>query len=182
MCWRWTYYMLDVSPAESQWVVYYTDNIVFKNFPLLCITGGLLYASHMGVFVWQSGLMHRILHHEDHMPESANFDADCFLIKCFSDTFVYCTHRLHFEAHEAMFVFSPWLRCVVGIHLLCSSIASTGTVHVKTQLLLIAEGPKPDAVLRMLRMFLRMLNTVAWLIPASAVSWHLTQPPVCLYL
>lgn len=61
----------------------------------------------------------------------------------------------------------------MGIHLLYSSNASTGKVHVKTQLLLIGEGPQPDAVLCMLRVFLRMFNTVAWLIPASAVSWHL---------
>lgn len=75
-----------------------------------------------------------------------------------------------FEAHEAMFAFSLWLRCVMGIHLLYSSIASTGNVHVKIQLLLVGEGPQPDAVVCMLRMFLRMLNTVTWLISASAVS------------
>lgn len=81
-----------------------------------------------------------------------------------------------------MFAFSPWLRCVMGIQLLYGSIASTGNMHVKVQLLLNGEGPQPHTVICMLRMFLRMLNTVMWLIPPLSVSWHLTQPPVCLCL
>jgi len=68
------------------------------------------------------------------------------------------------------------------IHLRYSSIASMGIVHVKIQLLLFGEGPQPDAVVCMLRMFLRMLNTVMWLISGTAVSWHLTHPPVCMHL
>ena len=135
-----------------------------------------LWQPHGCVHATQSGWMH-----EDHMPKSANFDVCCFLIKFFQTIWVTALMDCSFfEAHEAMFAFSSWQRCVMGIYLLYSSIASTGNVHVKIQLLLVWEGPQPVAVVCMLRMFLGMLNTVMWLIPTSAVSWHLTQPPVCL--
>jgi len=61
--------------------------------------------------------MHGILHHEDHMPKSANFDVGYFLIKFFFRQFglLHSWIAVLFEAHEAMFAFSPWLRCVTGI-------------------------------------------------------------------
>lgn len=92
----------------------------------------------------------------------------CFLIKFFSDNLGYCTHGLQFYLRPMKPCLHLWLRCVMGICLFYSSIASTGNMHVKIQLLLVWEGPQPDAIICMLRMFLRMLNTVMWLYPVSA--------------
>ena len=160
--------------------------MVFKNCLLPCITGDLFYGSHMGVFMWHSQVecmeyyimkitCQNITSWRSHAKISKLW---CWLLLdkvFFSDNLGYCTHGLQFYLKPMKPCLHFWLRCVMGIHLFYSSIASTGNM-------LVWEGPQPDAVVCMLRMFLRMLNTVMWLYPASAVSWHLMQPPVCLCL
>jgi len=135
----------------------------------------LFYGSHMGVFMWHSQVAWDITSWRSHAKISKLW---CWLVldKVFFGQFwlLHSWIAVLFEAHEAMFAFSSWLRSVMEIHLLYSSIASTGILHVKIQLLLFGEGPQPDAAVCMLRMFLRMLNNVTCLIPGTAVSWHLT--------